>query len=73
MGLKPKISFGGGSRGWIGDSPFIFLDTARIRGLGWNASLTIRQSVEKDDRVSNAPRILKLDVIVRHSRSIDAP
>ncbi len=47
MGLKPKISFGGGSRGWIGDSPFIFLDTARIRGLGWNASLTIRQSVEK--------------------------
>ena len=46
MGLKPTISFGGGSRGWIGDSPFIFLDTARIRSLGWKATLTIRQSVE---------------------------
>lgn len=47
MGLNPKIDFGGGSRGWIGDSPFIFLDTARIQSLGWKATLTIRQSVEK--------------------------
>ena len=47
MGVNPKITFGGGSRGWIGDSPFIFLDTARIRGLGWKPTLTIRQSVEK--------------------------
>jgi UDP-glucose 4-epimerase len=47
MGLNPKIGFGGGSRGWIGDSPFIFLDTAHIQSLGWKATLTIRQSVEK--------------------------
>lgn len=46
MGLNPEISFGGGTRGWIGDSPFIFLDTARIRALGWKPALTIRQSVE---------------------------
>jgi UDP-glucose 4-epimerase len=47
MGLKPEISYGGGTRGWIGDSPFIFLDTARIRALGWKPALNIRQSVEK--------------------------
>lgn len=46
MGLAPEITFGGGKRGWIGDSPFIFLDTARIRGLGWKATLSIRESVE---------------------------
>ena len=47
LGVSPKFTFGGGKRGWVGDSPFIFLDTARIRALGWKPSLTIRQSVEK--------------------------
>jgi UDP-glucose 4-epimerase len=47
LGLDPELSFSGGNRGWIGDSPFIFLDTSRIRALGWKPSLNIRQSVEK--------------------------
>jgi UDP-glucose 4-epimerase len=47
MGLSPRFTYGGGTRGWIGDSPFIFLDTKRIRALGWKPELTIRQSVEK--------------------------
>jgi len=46
LGLKPSMTFEGGQRGWIGDSPFIFLDTQRIRALGWKPSFTIRQSVE---------------------------
>ena len=46
LGLTPQLTFEGGRRGWIGDSPFIFLDTARIRALGWQPALTIRQSVE---------------------------
>ena len=46
LGLNPAMTFEGGKRGWIGDSPFIFLDTRRIRSLGWKPSLTIRQSVE---------------------------
>ena len=33
--LKPNLTYTGGERGWIGDSPFIFLDCARIRSLGW--------------------------------------
>ncbi|HVR05011.1 MAG TPA: NAD-dependent epimerase/dehydratase family protein [Solirubrobacteraceae bacterium] len=47
LGLAPKIEYTGGRRGWIGDSPLIALDTARIRGLGWRPQLTIAQSVER--------------------------
>jgi UDP-glucose 4-epimerase len=46
LGLRPKFLFSGGERGWIGDSPFIFLDCARLRSLGWEPTLTIRQAVE---------------------------
>jgi UDP-glucose 4-epimerase len=45
LGVAPARAYTGGARGWIGDSPFIFLDTARIRALGWRPSLTIRESV----------------------------
>ena len=31
LGLEPELDFGGGDRGWVGDNPFIFLDTSRIR------------------------------------------
>jgi UDP-glucose 4-epimerase len=47
LGVNPQRSYSGGERGWIGDSPFIFLDTAKIRALGWRPNLTIRQGVEK--------------------------
>jgi UDP-glucose 4-epimerase len=45
LGVEPRLEFSGGERGWIGDNPFIFLDTARIRDLGWVPRLTIRQGV----------------------------
>ena len=44
-GLSPILDYTGGDRGWIGDSPFIFLDTSRIRALGWKPKLTIREGV----------------------------
>jgi UDP-glucose 4-epimerase len=47
LGLDPSFSFGGGDRGWIGDVPFIFLDTCRVRALGWRPKLSIRESVER--------------------------
>jgi UDP-glucose 4-epimerase len=43
--LTPKVQYGGGERGWVGDSPFIFLDTKKICSLGWKPNLTIRQGV----------------------------
>jgi UDP-glucose 4-epimerase len=47
LGLKPEIFYTGGKRGWVGDNPFIFLDTSRIRSLGWKPKLTIKQGVER--------------------------
>ena len=47
MGLKPQFVFTGGKRGWVGDSPFIYLETKKIRSLGWKPNLTIRESVER--------------------------
>jgi UDP-glucose 4-epimerase len=45
LDLKPKLEYTGGSRGWVGDNPFIFLSTQKIRGTGWKTSLTIEQGI----------------------------
>jgi UDP-glucose 4-epimerase len=45
LGLHPKLTYSGGERGWVGDSPFIFLDCSRIRALGWRPRFTIKQAV----------------------------
>ena len=45
LGVNPRNVYSGGERGWIGDNPFIFLDTAKIRALGWMPKLTIQQGV----------------------------
>ena len=45
LGLHPVLTHTGGQRGWIGDSPFIFLDTTKIRSLGWKAKLSIREGI----------------------------
>jgi len=43
--VSPRLVYTGGDRGWIGDSPFIFLDCSRIRSLGWKPQMSIRQAV----------------------------
>jgi UDP-glucose 4-epimerase len=45
LGLSPQLTYSGGDRGWIGDNPFIFLDCAKIRSLGWKPRLSIREAV----------------------------
>ena len=45
LGLKPRMEYSGGNRGWIGDNPFIFLDTKKIRATGWEPELTIEQGI----------------------------
>ena len=45
MKISPKVSYSGGNRGWVGDSPFILLDCARIRSLGWTPKLSIREGL----------------------------
>ena len=45
LGITPRLTFAGGDRGWIGDSPFILLDCSRMRRLGWAPTLTIREGI----------------------------
>ncbi|PTY01332.1 nucleoside-diphosphate sugar epimerase [Verrucomicrobia bacterium LW23] len=47
LGLTPRLDFTGGERGWVGDNPFIFLDTAKVQATGWKPKLTIQQGIGK--------------------------
>ena len=47
LGVKPKLEYAGGDRGWIGDNPFIFLETKKIQSLGWKPKFGIRDGVIK--------------------------
>ena len=56
LGLKPRLEYTGGERGWIGDNPFIFLDTKKIQSTGWKAQLTIEQGIIRTLRWLEANR-----------------
>jgi UDP-glucose 4-epimerase len=45
LNVRPELRYAGGPRGWVGDSPFIFLETERIRAAGWRPTMTIREAV----------------------------
>ena len=47
LGLNPKLIYGGGDRGWIGDNPFIYLDTKKINALGWKPKLSIQEGIKQ--------------------------
>jgi UDP-glucose 4-epimerase len=61
LGVSPVLEYTGGDRGWIGDNPFIFLDTSRIRSLGWTPRLTIREGVLRTlDYLEMNPAVLEM-------------
>lgn len=47
LGVTPEFTYAGGERGWIGDNPFIYLDTKKVRSLGWAPKATIEDGVVK--------------------------
>ena len=47
LGVTPEFTYAGGERGWIGDNPFIYLDTKKVRSLGWAPKATIEEGVVK--------------------------
>ena len=47
LGVSPEFTYAGGERGWIGDNPFIYLDTQKVRSLGWESKATIEEGVVK--------------------------
>jgi UDP-glucose 4-epimerase len=47
LSLQPRLEYSGGRQGWVGDNPFIFLDTRKIRATGWKPALTIEQGIAR--------------------------
>ena len=47
LGLNPAREYTGEERGWIGDSPFIFLDISKIKALGFLPKVTIKEAIVK--------------------------
>ena len=45
LGLNPRLEYTGGARGWVGDNPYIFLETKKVRATGWKPELTIEQGI----------------------------
>jgi UDP-glucose 4-epimerase len=61
LGVSPVLEYTGGDRGWIGDNPFIYLDTSRIRSLGWNPHLSIKEAVVRTlDYLQTNPALLEM-------------
>jgi len=58
LGVTPERHYTGGERGWVGDNPFILLDCARVRALGWVPKLTIRDGILRTLRYLQANRWL---------------
>lgn len=50
MGLAPKLEFGTGNRGWIGDSPVVLLDTQKALSTGWRPTHSIESSIRQTVR-----------------------
>jgi UDP-glucose 4-epimerase len=50
LGVNPNMEYSGGERGWVGDNPFIFLDTKKIQSLGWKPKVSIEEGVVRTVR-----------------------
>jgi len=46
LGISPKRTYGGGERGWVGDSPRIQLATEKLKKFGWTAKRSLKSAVE---------------------------
>ena len=42
---KVEYHFTGGERGWVGDSPLVHLDTQKANKYGWEAEISIEDSI----------------------------
>lgn len=45
LGVSPKLLYSGGDRGWVGDNPYIFLDSIKARKTGWTNDCSISDGI----------------------------
>jgi UDP-glucose 4-epimerase len=51
LGLKDVVlDFAGGKRGWVGDSPLVHLDTAKLKALNWKPETSIEEGIRRTVR-----------------------
>jgi UDP-glucose 4-epimerase len=63
LGLKGvRYRMTGGERGWLGDSPFVHLDTSKLKELGWQPEVSIEEGIR------NTVRYLQSHPQVREKR-----
>jgi UDP-glucose 4-epimerase len=68
MQVDPKVLYGDQDRGWVGDNPFILLNTEKIRNLGWAPSYSIKAGILdtvdyilNNEIISNSIKASKID------------
>jgi UDP-glucose 4-epimerase len=49
-----RLEYAGGARGWLGDSPLVQLDTAKIKALGWSPQTSIEEGIRQTVRFLKA-------------------
>jgi UDP-glucose 4-epimerase len=61
LNLKPvRYVTTGGERGWLGDSPFVHLDTTKLKALGWRPHVSIERGIRNTVRYLQAhPQLLE--------------
>jgi UDP-glucose 4-epimerase len=61
LGLKRvRYLTTGGERGWLGDSPFVHLDTTKLKALGWRPQVSIERGIRNTVRYLQAhPQVLE--------------
>lgn len=47
LNIKIKKRYLEGDRGWIGDNNFVYLDTKKLKRLGWKPRLSFKEGIEK--------------------------
>ena len=47
MGLNATIRYTGGNKGWVGDVPLFRYNLDKIHEIGWKASLSSDEAVQK--------------------------
>ena len=53
----------GGERGWLGDSPFVHLDTTKLKALGWRPHVPIERGIRNTVRyLQTHPQLLERSI-----------
>jgi UDP-glucose 4-epimerase len=71
LGLKRvRYRTTGGERGWLGDAPFVHLDTTKLKALGWRPQVSIAQGIRNSVRYLQLhPRVLDKRASARSTRN----